>query len=336
MIIDLPRFVASERPYWDELEGLLEKMETDHQFSPDLAQARRFHYLYQRASADLCQISAFAVEPATRRYLESLVARAYGEINETRRGERKIRLVHWFVSVFPTVFRRRIGAFCVSLGLTVAGVAFGAAAIAIDPGAKPVLLPFPHLQGKPSERVAWEERHHGDEMSGRKAQFSTTLMTHNIQVSITALAMGMTFGFGTLVLLFYNGVILGAVSADYILDGQGKFLCGWLLPHGVIEIPAILVAGQAAFVLAQALIGHGASVPLAARFRRVVPDVVTLAYGLAVMLVWAGIMEAFFSQYHEPVLPYAVKISIGLAEFGGLCLLLTAGGRGWMETEAGS
>ena len=37
-------------------------------------------------------------------------------------------------------------------------------------------------------------------------------MTHNTQVALMTLALGMTFGFGTVVMLFYNGVILGAVA----------------------------------------------------------------------------------------------------------------------------
>ena len=71
------------------------------------------------------------------------------------------------------------------------------------------------------------------------------------------MATGITWGAGTLILLFYNGVILGAVAADYIAGGQGVFLAGWLLPHGSIEIPAILLGGQAGFILAGALIGWG-------------------------------------------------------------------------------
>ena len=70
-------------------------------------------------------------------------------------------------------------------------------------------------------------------------------MTHNTQVSIFTLALGMTWGVGTIIMLFYNGVILGAVAVDYIHAGQTKFLLGWLMPHGVVEIPAILIAGQA-------------------------------------------------------------------------------------------
>jgi uncharacterized membrane protein SpoIIM required for sporulation len=42
----------------------------------------------------------------------------------------------------------------------------------------------------------------------------------------------MTYGVGTIISLFYNGIILGAVSWDYVTDGQTLFLLGWLLPHG--------------------------------------------------------------------------------------------------------
>ena len=38
--------------------------------------------------------------------------------------------------------------------------------------------------------------------------------------------------------------------ADYISGGQSAFLAGWLLPHGSIEIPAILLGGQAGFLVA--------------------------------------------------------------------------------------
>jgi hypothetical protein len=43
------------------------------------------------------------------------------------------------------------------------------------------------------------------------------------------------------------------------------------------------------------------------------------------MLIWAGIIEAFFSQYHEPVLPYAVKIAFGLIELALLWVFLLRG-----------
>jgi uncharacterized membrane protein SpoIIM required for sporulation len=114
---------------------------------------------------------------------------------------------------------------------------------------------------------------------------------------------------------------------DYVRAGQTQFLLGWLMPHGVIEIPAILIAGQAGLVLANALIGWGRRERLAQRFRAIIPDLVTLIFGVALMLVWAGIIEAFLSQYHEPVIPYVVKIIFGCIELVLLILFLARSGR---------
>jgi uncharacterized membrane protein SpoIIM required for sporulation len=137
----------------------------------------------------------------------------------------------------------------------------------------------------------------------------------------------MTWGVGTILMLFYNGIALGAISVDYITDGQTKFLLGWLMPHGVIEIPAILIAGQAGLALALGLIGFGRRATVGTRLREVSRDVVTLSFGFALLLVWAGLVEAFLSQYHQPVVPYDAKIAFGAIELVLLCLYLSKSGR---------
>jgi uncharacterized membrane protein SpoIIM required for sporulation len=228
---------------------------------------------------------------------------------------------------YPRTFRRHLKAFQLAVVLTIGGVAFGALALRIDSEAKSVIMPFEHLQGSPSERVAKERERKGRDMEGHKDSFSAQLMTHNTQVALFTLALGMTFGFGTIVELFYNGVILGAVGYDYVHDGQTVFLLGWLLPHGVIEIPAILVGGQAGFVIAYALIGWGSRISRAERLRLVSRDVVTLAGGAAMMLVWAGLVESFLSQYHEPVISYGTKITFGLVEAALLTFYLGFSGK---------
>jgi uncharacterized membrane protein SpoIIM required for sporulation len=198
-------------------------------------------------------------------------------------------------------------------------------------------MPFSHLQGDPSERVQKEEEAAGDSLkiggpgdrrSGVHGQFAAMLMTHNTKVSVVALALGVTFGVGTFVLLFYNGIILGAVVADYVRAGEGVFVAGWLLPHGSVEIPSILIAGQAGLILGGALMGWGTRKRARARLRETAPDLATLIAGVAVLLVWAGIVESFFSQYHEPLLPYWVKIGFGVLELGCLALYLRFAGRG--------
>jgi hypothetical protein len=42
-------------------------------------------------------------------------------------------------------------------------------------------------------------------------------------------------------------------------------------------------------------------------------------------------VEAFFSQYHEPVIPYEVKIAFGAAEMALLILYLSRAGKGKEE-----
>lgn len=326
MIIDLQRFIASGRAAWTELELTLRRLEADPGLKLSLEEIQRFHQLYERTASDLAKMATFSSEPETRRYLENLVAQAYVEIHETREKRRRIFPLQWFFRTLPQTFRRHLRAFALSLAITLAGCAFGGLAIALDPESRPVLMPFPQLLQDPARRVAEEEQATRDLLAGRKATFSAQLMTHNTRIAILALALGMTWGAGTILLLFYNGVILGAVAADYIGAGQTRFLLGWLMPHGVVEIPAILIAGQAGLLLAGALIGPGRKASLTARLRAISPDLVTLIFGVGLLLTWAGFVEAFLSQYHEPIVPYAVKIGFGALELILLILFLARSG----------
>ncbi len=325
MIVDIPRFVAAERPYWDELRKLLDRMDANPEGRLPLAEIQRLHYLYERSSAGLARLDTFSTDPALRGTLETLVSRAYSEIHETRETQK----IRWkaMVLAFPRAFRRHLGAFQLSVGITLLGCAFGWLAIRMDPHSKAVLMPFEGLLNSPAERVHKEESATSDRLSGEKATFSANLMTHNIQVTVLTLAMGMTFGVGTIMLLFYNGVILGAVAADYIGAGFGTFLTGWLLPHGSIEIPAILLGGQGGLILAGALIGWGGRLSRSERLRAVAPDLFAIVAGAAAMLVWAGMVEAFISQYHQPVIPYGLKIGFGACELVAIAAFLGWAGR---------
>ncbi len=327
MIVDLQRFIANERPFWTELEKMLNHIEGEPNARMSLQQLQLFHLLYERTAAGLAKITTFSAEPEIRRYLENLVSRAYGEIHETREKQRRIFPVQWFFTTLPQTFRRHVRAFHLSLAITIVGCLFGGGAIAFDPASKSVLMPFPGLMQDPVKRVQEEEKATHDRLKGYKATFAADLMTHNTKVAIFTLALGMTWGFGTILMLFYNGVILGAVAVDYMRAGETKFLLGWLMPHGVIEIPSILIAGQAGLILAMAIIGYGSRHSLRARLRAVAQDVMTLIFGVAVLLVWAGFIESFLSQYHEPVIPYDLKIAFGCVELILLILFLSRSGR---------
>lgn len=325
MILNLERFLARERPYWDELDRALEPFERDRFHRPSLEESLAIFNLYQRTAADLVRLQE-AAQPELTAYLETLVARAYTQIHSVRR-QGKFRPLYWLTQTFPLAFRRQWRAFVLACCLMSLGAGFGITLLRVDPDAKRVLMPFPHLMTDPAARVKQEERDKGKQLAGHQIEFSASLMANNIGVSFTSMAAGMTFGIVTMMIVFSNGLDLGAVAFDYVHAGQLKFLLGWLLPHGVFEIPALLIASQAGFVLAGALIGWQSRLTRSERLRAVSGDVFTLAAGSTILLVWAGLIESFVSQYHEPVLPYGAKIAFGLAELVVLAVFLARSGR---------
>ena len=323
MIIDLKRFIAAEEPRWNEFDTLLRTFE-EAGSTPSLDDLDRFHKLYRRTGSDLMKIKTYARDEGIVEHLESLIARGYAVLHKKGARGTAWQPLDWFWRGFPAAFRRQVVFFWTAVLLTLLGAAFGAGLVAVDPDHKNDLIPeqFAGHRGDPSERVAREEAG-GDERLGEvHASFASQLMTHNIQVGLAILALGFTFGVGTVVLLFYNGVIMSVIAYDYVLAGQTRFLLAWLLPHGVVELPAIFIAGQAGLLIASASLGWRDGRPWSERLRAVRGDLASLAGGMAVMLVWAGIVESFLSQYHEPVLPYSVKIGFGFVELLLLTLFL--------------
>ena len=336
MILDLERFQAQAGPRWRGLESLLAVLESrpDRRLNPE--EAEQLQELYAQVAADLSRVTHGALAPELRQYLERLVARAYAELyyapptrSEIWQPSRWLRIF----TTFPETFRRHARYFALALLITLVGSAFGGLAVRYDPGSVDVLLPADYLRN-PGQRVHEEEQGQGRHLNSAQieAAFSAQLIRHNIQVALLAAALGVTFGIGTALLLFENGVLLGAVAVHYTQQGFGLFMTAWLLPHGVFEIPSILIAGQAGFYLARLLLRRQED----RNIRQSIGEWLVLVAGLAMMLVWAGLIEAFFSQHHAPVLPYGFKVAVAVAELLLLTIYLLTIGRREIGTEARS
>lgn len=327
MILDLERFQAQARPRWDSLESLLAVLEArpGRQLCPE--EAEQLQELYTKVAADLNRVTHGALVPELRQYLERLVARAYAELHyvpptrsELWQWRRWLRIF----TAFPETFRRQARYFAFAVLITALGCAMGGLAVRYDPASVDVLLPADYLRD-PGKRVQAEEKgeNRHSNSTQMEAAFSAQLIRHNIEVSLLAAALGVTFGIGTALLLFENGVLLGAVAVRYTQQGFGLFVAAWLLPHGVFEIPSILIAGQAGFYLARLLLRRREDRDV----RQSMREWLVLVAGLALMLSWAGIMEAFFSQRHQPEFPYAFKVAIAGAELVLLTVYLLVIGR---------
>ena len=334
MILDLERFQAQARPRWRDLESLLAVLEgrPDRRLKPE--EAEHLQELYAQVAADLNRVTHGALAQELRQYLERLVARAYAELyyappmrSEIWKPRRWLRIL----TAFPETFRRQSRYFAMAVLITLLGCAFGGLAVRYDPASVDLLLPADYLRN-PAQRVHEEEEgkvRHLDSAQ-TEAAFSAQLIRHNLQVALLAAALGVTFGIGTALLLFENGVLLGAVAVHYTRQGFGLFMTAWLLPHGVFEIPSILIAGQAGFYLARLLLHRRED----RNVRQSMREWLVLVAGLAMMLVWAGIMEAFFSQHHAPVLPYGFKVAVAAAELVLLTIYLLFIGRREIGAEA--
>jgi uncharacterized membrane protein SpoIIM required for sporulation len=114
-------------------------------------------------------------------------------------------------------------------------------------------------------------------------------------------ASGITAGIGTLYLLFFNGMMLGVIGVACGTHQMSVPLWSFVLPHGVLELPAIFIAGGAGLRLAQALLFPGI---LSRRDSLATggTDAVRLLVGVIPMLIVAGTIEAFFSPSGTPAL----------------------------------
>ena len=293
MILDLERFQAQAKPRWNALESLLTALEGRSDRKLSSAEAEKLQELYALAGADLNRVTHGALAPELRQYLERLVARAYAELyyvpptrSELWQWRRWLRIF----TMFPETFRRQFRYFVLALLITGLGCTMGGLAVRYDPASVDLLLPADYLRD-PGKRVHAEEQGEKRHLNSAQmeAAFSAQLIRHNIEVSLLAAALGVTFGIGTALLLFENGVLLGAVAVRYTQQGFGLFVAAWLMPHGVFEIPSILIAGQAGFYLARLLLRRREDRD--ARYS--MSEWLVLIAGMALLLTWAGIMEAF-------------------------------------------
>lgn len=303
---DVNRFVRERGPDWSRLESTLVRIERDGVSTLSLAEARGFARLYRRVSSDLVQARSALLNAAVLDYLNDVVARSFAIMHASSRP-RSRRLRSFFLIDFPRRFRAEWRLIALSALVLFAGAATGAICVARDPYALGALIPDDHQSMSPSERVRREESASGSMRGDSAAAFSGWLFTHNMEVSFLVFALGLSFGLGTLGLLFFNGVPLGALAVQYHQDGEGLFFWAWILPHGVTELTVVCIAGGAGLIIARGLWLPGRSTRTLSVAREARTATALLLGGLP-WLGLAGAVEGSISQLHAPAMPYAAKL----------------------------
>lgn len=323
--MDLNEFIDRGRPRWQRLSKLLDRIEREGLKSLTLDEAREFGRLYRAASSDLLWARGRAASAELVESLNDLVARGYAQTYPGKRPRAR-DAVDFYVAGFPRLVRTEWRAVVAAYVLFLSGGLFGYVAMHLDPGAAVFLVPDQHQSLDPDERVKREAKNDDGMSANQQTAFSSFLFTHNIQVAFLAFALGLTLGIGTVILLFVNGLFLGALAVAYETKGHATWFWAWILPHGVPEISAICLAGAAGLILGRALVAPG-SRARADALRVEGRTAVRLVLGTLPIFVVAGVIEGTISQIHEPRLPSIVKLLFAAAMAVLLALYLSRSGR---------
>ncbi len=127
-----------------------------------------------------------------------------------------------------------------------------------------------------------------------KTLFSWLLWINNTKVAVLCFISGFAFGIPTLMILIQTGLMLGTFPALF-REGDIVGLWAWLLPHGVPEIMAIVLAGGIGLQLGWAMLNPG-HLPMGRAVRQTLRGNVMTIVLCALLLVWAAIVESFIRQ----------------------------------------
>lgn len=316
--MDIDRYLAEREPAWTNLANLTA---TARRRPGRLTEAELewFVRLYQRASADLSHVQVDQPDPALVARLTTIVADArtvlYGR--RARRGWSAI--TSFFTTAFPTAvweLRRFVAvAALATLGPAVAMGSWLATSGPAREAAAPAAV-----------RSAYVERDFANYYSDRPAaQFATEVTVNNIMVSVVALAGGMLAGAGTVAVLVGNGLNLGFAAGLFAAAGRTTLFWGLVLPHGLVELTAVMIAGGAGLSLGWAMISPGdraRTEALSAAAQRSL----TVVGGLITAFAGAGIIEGFVTG---STLSTAFRVGVGVAaELSFLSYLYVFGRRG--------
>ncbi len=227
------------------------------------------------------------------------------------------RLVSFFWVTYPAAFRRNLNHCIVAtLVFAIAGLV-GAALTYENPDFKVKLL-GPQMVETIDRHEMWTHS-----IVGIKPVASSAIMTNNMSVGFTTFALGITGGLGTIYMMAFNGLLIGVIGMACWLSGMSLQLWSFVAPHGVLELPAIFIAGGAGLRIAQGLLFPG-TLPRRESLSRAGSEAVQLLLGTVPILIIAGLIEAFVSPTG---LPIPLKFSLAAALFVLLNAYLFFGGR---------
>lgn len=309
---------------WRELEEILARADRRGLAALSAEELYRLPTLYRGVVSSLSVARSISLDRALVHYLDNLAARAYVYVYGAKRGYWQA-VAAFFSRRFPAYVWRLRWHVLVAAALMLAGALAGYHLTLADPDVYFQFLPEEMAQGREpaSSREELlevlrgggrgEGGEEGEEPGARGlTAFAGHLFTHNSRVGMLCFALGFAAGVPAALVLLGNGVILGAFAAIHHRQDLAFELWGWLLPHGVTELLAVVLCGAAGLAVGLALLFPGRARrldALAAAGRRAAAVVL----GCLVMFLVAGLIEGYFRQLVVADAPrYALALATAL------------------------
>ncbi len=302
--MDIDAFVATHQGAWWRLQQLTQKTRKVAHVSPD--ELDELVHLYQRGGANLAHARVeYATDSALVSRLTLLVADAHGVLYgqpdpEVRRGVQQFAMVTFPAAIYS--LRRYIA---VAALLTCLPWAVFQIWLAVSPAAFDAAAPEAAAQQYIEQDF---EAYYSNQPS---QNFATQVFFNNIRVGFLAFAAGILLCVVTAALLAYNGANIGIAGGLFTNVGQADKFWGLILPHGLLEMSAVIVAGAAGLRIGWAIIDPGdrsRGNALTEEARRAGSVLV----GLVVAFLLAALVEGFVTGRPWPT---SLRIGIGVLVF---------------------
>jgi uncharacterized membrane protein SpoIIM required for sporulation/uncharacterized RDD family membrane protein YckC len=288
------RFVARKRERWDEFQRLAERAAARGLDSFAAHELPDFAARYREVAADLARARTYGCDESTRARLERLAAAGH---NALYREERNTwgRIWEVLARECPAAIVAARGYVLVAFLCFAAPAAAGYVVLRQDPGLAAEVLPEVMLRRAEAGAARRAEgKRYVDVAAEDRPLMASGIISNNVRVAISCFAGGIFLGVGSLIMLGFNGLAIGASAGHFANAGLLGYLLEFILGHGLLELFAIWVAGAAGFLLGRTVVAPGdllRSDALILSGRRAV----RMVGGAAVLLVVAGLIEGFVS-----------------------------------------
>jgi uncharacterized membrane protein SpoIIM required for sporulation len=291
--VDLDAYVLAHAHEWQRLEQLVRRNRLTGAESDELVER------YQQVATHLSVVRTSAPDPSLVGHLSSLLAKARNKAIGTRvstwRG-----FLGFFTERFPAALYRLRWWWLGCLAGNVVATAVMMLWLLDHPNVEQSLL-------SPEEVNALVDNDFEDYYSAYAAShFAAQVWINNAWVTGLCIALGI-LGFPVIKLMFDNIANLAIIGSIMHRHDHGQQFWGLILPHGLLELTAVFVAGGVGLRLFWSWIEPG-ELTRTQSIAREGRTAGTVALGLVAVLFVSGVIEAFVTPSG---LPTWARVGIG-------------------------